>query len=129
MNTPPLKEDVADGKPRGLFFDVSGPSDQQQPGSESASSFGPKGTPRPRKDDIDPFDERAGGRRREWWDIPSKSTAAAAASKRNQLRKAPLFEFNLPEHLPTSPMCPANPKNPSGGKGVCVVRFPFIVPF
>ncbi|KAK0627124.1 hypothetical protein B0T14DRAFT_511829 [Immersiella caudata] len=127
VNTPPLKEDVADGRPRGLFFDVSGPStsDQPQPGSESASSFGPNATPtpRPRQDDKDPFDQRAAARRREWWDIPSKSTAAAAASKRNQLRKAVLFEFNLPEHLPTSPMCPANPKNPSGGKGVCVVSF------
>ncbi|KAK4165877.1 hypothetical protein QBC43DRAFT_298934 [Cladorrhinum sp. PSN259] len=35
--------------------------------------------------------------------------------------KAALFEFDVPEHLPTSPMCPANPKNVnSGGKGVCV---------
>lgn len=30
------------------------------------------------------------------------------------------FEFDLPEHLPTSPMCPANKKHKSGGTGVCV---------
>jgi hypothetical protein len=42
-------------------------------------------------------------------------------SKKKRFRKAALFEFNLPEHLPSSPMCPANPKNKSGGKGVCVV--------
>jgi parafibromin len=127
VNTPPLKEDVADGRPRGLFFDVTGPSasDQPQTGSDSASSAGPNATPTPRarQDDEDPFDQRAAARQREWWDIPSKSTAAAAASKRNQLRKSVLFEFNLPEHLPTSPMCPANPKNASSGKGVCVVSF------
>ncbi|KAH9242089.1 hypothetical protein CCHR01_17871 [Colletotrichum chrysophilum] len=30
------------------------------------------------------------------------------------------FEFDIPEHLPSSPMCPTNPKHPSGGKGMCV---------
>ncbi|KAK4450105.1 hypothetical protein QBC34DRAFT_425112 [Podospora aff. communis PSN243] len=120
VNTPPLKEDAADGRPRGLFFDVNGPSNSDQPGSESASSAGPNAaTPRPRqeaRDDKDPYDQRGGSQHREWWDIPSKAAAAAAASKRNQLRKSALFEFNLPEHLPTSPMCPANSKHPSGGK-------------
>ncbi|KAK0643586.1 hypothetical protein B0T16DRAFT_459715 [Cercophora newfieldiana] len=67
VNTPPLKEDVPDGRPRGLFFDVSGPSSEQpQQGSESASSLGPNQTPHPRQDDRDPFDQRVPGRRREW---------------------------------------------------------------
>lgn len=30
------------------------------------------------------------------------------------------FEFDLPEHLPNSPMCPANKKYKSGGTGICV---------
>ena len=30
------------------------------------------------------------------------------------------FEFDLPEHLPNSPMCPANEKHKSGGTGICV---------
>lgn len=30
------------------------------------------------------------------------------------------FEFDLPEHLPSSPMCPANKKHKSGGTGICV---------
>lgn len=30
------------------------------------------------------------------------------------------FEFDIPEHLPNSPICPANPKHKSGGVGVCV---------
>lgn len=33
----------------------------------------------------------------------------------------PPFEFDLPEHLPSSPMCPANPKHKLKGKGICVV--------
>jgi hypothetical protein len=40
-----------------------------------------------------------------------KSTSAA-----NSLN----FEINIPEHLPTSPLCPRNPKHKSGGRGVCV---------
>ncbi|KAK3318517.1 hypothetical protein B0H66DRAFT_622542 [Apodospora peruviana] len=36
-------------------------------------------------------------------------------------RKAALFEFDVPEHLPNSPMCPTNPRNPkTNGRGVCV---------
>lgn len=30
------------------------------------------------------------------------------------------FEFDMPEHLPNSPMCPANVNHKSGGTGVCV---------
>lgn len=30
------------------------------------------------------------------------------------------FEFDMPEHLPNSPMCPTNKKHKSGGTGVCV---------
>lgn len=31
-----------------------------------------------------------------------------------------LFEWDVPEHLPGSPLCPLNPKHRSGGKGICV---------
>ncbi|OCK81894.1 hypothetical protein K432DRAFT_3948 [Lepidopterella palustris CBS 459.81] len=31
-----------------------------------------------------------------------------------------MFEWDLPEHLPGSPLCPLNPKHKSGGKGICV---------
>ncbi|KAI1327532.1 hypothetical protein F5Y16DRAFT_371574 [Xylariaceae sp. FL0255] len=30
------------------------------------------------------------------------------------------FEFDIPEHLPSSPICPANARHPMGGAGVCV---------
>ena len=29
-------------------------------------------------------------------------------------------DYSIPEHLPTSPLCPRHPKHRSGGKGVCV---------
>lgn len=30
------------------------------------------------------------------------------------------FDLNIPEHLPSSPLCPKNPKHRSGGNGICV---------
>ncbi|KAF2836116.1 hypothetical protein M501DRAFT_997353 [Patellaria atrata CBS 101060] len=30
------------------------------------------------------------------------------------------FEWDTPDHLPNSPLCPLNPKHPSRGKGICV---------
>lgn len=32
---------------------------------------------------------------------------------------AALFVLDVPEHLPTSPLCPLSPKHPSGGKAIC----------
>lgn len=29
------------------------------------------------------------------------------------------FGINVPEHLPNSPLCPQNPRHPSGGQGIC----------
>lgn len=127
MNTPPLKEDTADGKPRGLFFDVSDPQT-----SESASSTKLSVTEgavtRHHKERVTK-DKEGGKKRREWWDPPLKPTTsssltpATATKRRQSTRKAELFEFNVPEHLPTSPMCPAHPKHKSKGKGMCVVSF------
>ncbi|KAI1423277.1 hypothetical protein F5Y12DRAFT_549675 [Xylaria sp. FL1777] len=49
---------------------------------------------------------------KEWWEV-SVPTSYAAVDQRT-------FKFDMPEHLPTSPMCPANKRHKSGGTGVCV---------
>jgi len=36
------------------------------------------------------------------------------------LNQARSFEWDVPEHLPGSPLCPLSPKHRSGGKGICV---------
>ncbi|KAK3688488.1 hypothetical protein B0T22DRAFT_155229 [Podospora appendiculata] len=120
--TPPLKEDTADGKPRGLFFDVNGPSEHSRSASSTASTRGTKNTTSSqRKGERERERERESKKTREWWDTPPGTPVAMAASKREiKEGKAALFEFDVPEHLPSSPMCPANPKNSSKGKGVCV---------
>lgn len=200
IHTPPLKEDTADGRPRGYFFNVSIPIDADNTGSSASSketifttttmhrSLPP--TPLrhpherieeeqsnyrngPRRGDfsLPPTPGLSGlpptsglsslpatpgtpslpttpgtpdKRRREWWDAPTTSTEARRAERAERLangrsrgdgeggrlRRKGQFRFEIPEHLPTSPMCPANPKHKSQGKGVCVVRFfPVCKPF
>lgn len=40
--------------------------------------------------------------------------------KKEKVKRRADFHI-IPEHLPSSPLCPANPKHASGGNGVCVV--------
>lgn len=56
---------------------------------------------------------------REWWEqMPQRGCRrdipVAIGTSANK------FEFDIPEHLPSSPMCPANKRHKSGGTGVCV---------
>ncbi|CAJ2513676.1 Uu.00g017950.m01.CDS01 [Anthostomella pinea] len=50
---------------------------------------------------------------KEWWETPVPMCAYADMAPGG-------FQFDMPEHLPSSPMCPANKRHPSGGTGVCV---------
>ncbi|KAI0435339.1 hypothetical protein F5Y09DRAFT_2518 [Xylaria sp. FL1042] len=50
---------------------------------------------------------------KEWWEV-SVPTSYAAIDQRTP------FKFDMPEHLPSSPMCPTNKRHKSGGTGVCV---------
>ncbi|KAI0965150.1 hypothetical protein F4678DRAFT_453609 [Xylaria arbuscula] len=49
---------------------------------------------------------------KEWWEVSVPATYAAVDQR--------TFKFDMPEHLPTSPMCPTNKRHKSGGTGVCV---------
>ncbi|KAH9887164.1 hypothetical protein F4778DRAFT_786461 [Xylariomycetidae sp. FL2044] len=51
---------------------------------------------------------------KEWWEVP------VATPSYEKMMSPCAFEFDLPEHLPSSPMCPANKRHKSGGTGVCV---------
>ncbi|KAI1113479.1 hypothetical protein F5Y14DRAFT_211181 [Nemania sp. NC0429] len=51
---------------------------------------------------------------KEWWEV------SVPRSFGDVDRRAFAFRFDLPEHLPSSPMCPANKRHKSGGTGVCV---------
>lgn len=54
------------------------------------------------------------GHGREWWEQKPQRAI------RRDMAHVAAFEFDIPEHLPASPLCPANAKHKSGGTGLCV---------
>lgn len=107
VTTPPIKQS-AGGNPKSIFMDIKHPLPTYDSASSSASSAW--AVPRV-------FSHRKGAEaeRREWWDEPK------ALVRRDPVKGVSFFEFDMPEHLPSSPMCPANPMHRLKGKGVCVV--------
>ena len=100
VDTPPL----ARGK-RGFFFDCSKSPSTNNSSPESEGTHSPPVTPggtskKRRGSDID------------WYKM--KEAADEARDERLNM------ELNVPEHLPSSPLCPRNPKHKSEGTGVCV---------
>ncbi|KAI1503847.1 hypothetical protein F5X99DRAFT_424845 [Biscogniauxia marginata] len=65
---------------------------------------------------------------KEWWEVPpppphtvaSQPSSSSSYEAGAVAAAATSFEFDVPEHLPSSPMCPANKRHRSGGTGVCV---------
>lgn len=125
-----MDEDTADGKPRGFFTCTTPPSDTQDthasPEPPPPAPTPPIITPNPRLG-IHGAAIRGSSLSaptREWWEV----------SHQRALRRGPLpldagpvtrgagsgFQFDVPEHLPGSPLCPANGRHKSGGTGVCV---------
>lgn len=109
INTPPMSP-VSDGHTRGFFFELSPPledGDKTSPTSAGSRLL----------DKNQPL-ASAGGR--DWWDVANPEDTLIALEKRELRARQAQFELNLPEHFPTSPLCPRNPKHKSGGTGICV---------
>lgn len=103
-----MDEDTADGKPRAFFTSMAPPDPGthkpllQPPHSKRLNSRGQ----RRRRSSFY-------SQPREWWDsLPS--------SRGRRQSPAKDFDFDVPEHLPSSPMCPTNSRHKSGGTGLCV---------
>ncbi|CEF88412.1 hypothetical protein FGSG_05228 [Fusarium graminearum PH-1] len=107
IKTPPLTDGAVNCRPRSFF-------------TETITST-----------DLDEVDIHGSSSRRHSLQIVChKSYSPDSAEWREKIPKQPVrrsphegpapFEFQLPEHLPSSPMCPANEKHVGGGKGVCV---------
>ncbi|KAJ4389965.1 hypothetical protein N0V93_007438 [Gnomoniopsis smithogilvyi] len=107
VRTPPLKKNTASGKPRSLFIDIR--HAELDDNSSISTEKSVKVKPRV-------FSYRKGHtpEKRQWWDEPT------VAVRRDPVQDASFFEFNMPEHLPNSPMCPAHPMHKGKGKLVCV---------
>ncbi|KAL8686718.1 MAG: hypothetical protein Q9218_006912 [Villophora microphyllina] len=122
INTPPLPEKGS--KLRGFFFDYNAPSTapEQQIEGNPWSSISLNNAPLPHRqlNYNRPTTPRSPGARlqRNDEDIDWFRVKVAIDEQVDDEREK--FELNVPEHLPSSPLCPRNPKHKSGGKGVCV---------
>ncbi|KAI4101492.1 MAG: hypothetical protein L6R37_004901 [Teloschistes peruensis] len=138
INTPPLPG--KNSKLRGFFFDYNAPPEQQQQQQQQHQAEGtcfniPKPTttttaplPRrqlhyarpttPRSPSARPQPHRSGNDDEdiEWFRVK----VAIDEQQADEGARERAFELNVPEHLPSSPLCPRNPKHRSGGKGMCV---------
>ncbi|XEV05774.1 hypothetical protein FSHL1_011061 [Fusarium sambucinum] len=107
IKTPPLTEGTANGRPRSFFTETVAPADVEEVDIQTSSS---------RRHSLQTvYHKSYAPDTTEWWErIPKQPV------RRNPFQGPATFEFELPEHLPSSPMCPANEKHVGGGKGVCV---------
>lgn len=100
VNTPPLPK----GKQlRGFFFDYNAACDTILTPSPEWVETHPLSSREQRKPSSSGID---------WYRV--KLAADEAKDEQHT------FDFNVPEHLLNSPLCPRHPKHRSGGKGVCV---------
>ncbi|KAL8813852.1 MAG: hypothetical protein Q9223_006882 [Gallowayella weberi] len=129
VNTPPLHDNSS--KLRGFFMDYNAPrSREEEPHPGNPWPNTPMNTapfPRRRRD-LDtvprsPAPPRSPGARMhrdnddDGEDVNWFRHRVALGEVEDE---RPTFELNVPEHLPSSPLCPRHPKHKSGGKGICV---------
>ncbi|KAI0469535.1 hypothetical protein F4859DRAFT_134524 [Xylaria cf. heliscus] len=137
LQTPRIIQNSLDQFPRSFFSDLTPPShrpvsrqegrsklDRKKPATplSALTSDGGESSSRPRAAGGE--EEEGGGddhhhyhqkrpKEKEWWEV-------SVPASYSQIDQRGAFSFGLPEHLPSSPMCPANPRHTSGGTGVCV---------
>ncbi|KAI0841001.1 hypothetical protein F5Y06DRAFT_235181 [Hypoxylon sp. FL0890] len=118
LKTPPLRESGQHrDRPRSFFFDISMPPLRASSSKElDESSRSPPRSVIRNNEKLKTQQEIRKSKRdssKEWWEVP-------IAVPRYEAMAPSSFEFDMPEHLPNSPMCPTNKKHKSGGTGVCV---------
>ncbi|KAH7319904.1 hypothetical protein B0I35DRAFT_223120 [Stachybotrys elegans] len=108
IKTPLLDEDTLDSKVRGYFGGIAPPAmDGTGAGyntmaARSMSHYGM-------------YRQSVPVHLKEWWE---SSPSHPAWDDRNRDNR--LFEFDVAEHLASSPSCPANSRHCDGGSGMCV---------
>ncbi|KAH7150128.1 hypothetical protein B0J13DRAFT_284190 [Dactylonectria estremocensis] len=105
VKTPPIGEYTADGRPRAFFTSMTPPhlsgSDLSSLSRGSSRHLGHRRSMNPQPREL-------------WEHFPQKPPPQDPSDK------ATKFEFQVPEHLPSSPMCPTNTNHQTSGTGLCV---------
>lgn len=116
VSTPPLDEDTADGKPRGFFTTMTPPvPDGDVAAAMATSKIMARSSPR-----YSIHGNSMSSQPREWWEQRPQRISRRDIFDPTLAMTNGGFEFDVPEHLPSSPMCPANSRHTSGGTGMCV---------
>ncbi|KAM3508073.1 hypothetical protein MY10362_001419 [Beauveria mimosiformis] len=111
VSTPPMDEDTADGKPRGFF----GPLTPPESDTTGSQTYHTPMTSKYASPKYNAHRMSVAVPSREWWEGKLQKP-----TRHKDTNCATNFEFDVPEHLPNSPMCPANVRHKSGGSGLCV---------
>ncbi|KAI4125371.1 MAG: hypothetical protein LQ338_004294 [Usnochroma carphineum] len=125
IGTPPLPGSGPNAKLRGFFFDYNAPRSTKEQHEGAWLNLPMNTAPLPcRHQDLitpssHPATPRSPGARLQRDDKDIDWFRAKVAVDEANYERA-IFELNVPEHLPSSPLCPRHPKHRSGGKGVCV---------
>ncbi|KAM0253291.1 hypothetical protein ACHAQJ_007345 [Trichoderma viride] len=112
VSTPPIDEDTADGRPRAFFTSLTPPMPDGETSTKTTSSS-------VRSAKHYSSHGSMASQPREWWEqMPQRGCRRDILDTTGS--SSGRFEFDVPEHLPRSPMCPSNKRHKSGGTGVCV---------
>jgi len=106
------------------FSDVRGPRSKHHRGASSAIDDDIMEAPTSDllKPAIGPMSAPVASSEKEWFrvkvdDIPR---GAESSDSEDNVQDKDRFHWDVPEHLPGSPLCPLSPKHKAGGKGICV---------
>jgi parafibromin len=117
VHTPPLSGPKTTGFTRGFFFDMNPDIDNERhekiTGTTSSIETSDLRTSSSETFKPEYLSSPSSHERREWWDVDIPTSL-----KREESNTAS-FVFEIPEHFPSSPLCPLHPKNISRGNGVC----------
>ncbi len=127
VHTPPLPGDGPGQKRTGFFFDYVAPCDPCSPISDKATGEGTAGLSSPRNrpargrtvGGADWFETQLAGVDAVDNTANQSSGTAYGLAKPTKEHATEMVDMNVPEHLPSSPLCPRHEKHKSGGKGVC----------
>jgi parafibromin len=110
-----MSDDSPNGEPSS-FFDNNSAGNETRPDLETSppsTSAGSCLEMRSRNKEAQPSEEWRAA-------VNPARLAAVTAAKDIAKKQQAQFELNLPEHLPSSPLCPKNPMHKSKGLGICV---------